>query len=57
MVEQQRMKWQSGVEDFDIDAAKTWTCVGHILRENAQVTPGGFLSTKAQRDDIFPEFR
>jgi hypothetical protein len=57
MVEQQRMKWQSGVEDFDIDAAKTWTSVGHILRENAQVTPGGFLSTKAQRDDIFPEFR
>lgn len=39
-----------GIEDFDIDAAKSWTCVHHVLAEKVDHLDGGFLCTKRDRE-------
>jgi hypothetical protein len=39
------------VEDFDIDAAKVWVCIGHILSEGSDVIDGAFFRTKRDDDD------
>jgi len=41
-----RQPFPSVIEDSDIDAAKVWTCIGHILTEGKQVIDGAFFSTK-----------
>lgn len=40
------------IETEDIDFAKTWTCIGHILQEAPNgFFDGAFFSTKADRED------
>lgn len=46
----ERPKYPSATEDFDIDAAKTWTCIGHILSTKTRVTDGAFLEIRRHHD-------
>lgn len=39
------------IEDTDIDAAKTWTCIAHILQKNQNFIDGAMFTTKADRED------
>ncbi len=41
------------IEDSDIDAAKVWTCIGHVLSTGQDIVDGGFFSTKRDREDHF----
>jgi hypothetical protein len=50
MVASRAAPFSRGVEDWDIDAAKTWTCIGHILHEKVEPFDGGFLSTARDRE-------
>lgn len=46
-----RDRFPAEIDEADIDAAKTWTCIGHILTtDHTQVYDGMFLSTKSDRD-------
>lgn len=38
------------IDDADIDAAKAWTCVGHVLATEARVIDGAYLTTKEDRE-------
>lgn len=40
-------KWPSAAEDSDVDAAKVWTCIGHILTTQADVMDGEFFTTES----------
>lgn len=46
-----RAPFHRDIEDSDIDAAKTWVCIGHILDGKQAVMDGAFFSTKADRDE------
>jgi hypothetical protein len=41
------------IDDEDIDAAKGWTCIGHILTSNATVIDGAFLTTEQDRSSTW----
>jgi hypothetical protein len=46
-----RDRFPAEIEDVDIDAAKSWTCVGHILTTgHEQVIDGVFVSNKRDRE-------
>lgn len=53
MVADKNTRLSRGVEEWDIDAAKTWTCIGHILHERIDIFDGGFISTGEHRKDGF----
>lgn len=50
MREAREEKWPSANTDMDIIMAKTWTCIGHILTENADIHDGQFFSTQRDRE-------
>ena len=42
------------VDAADIDAAKAWTCIGHVLvADHEKVYDGMFLSTESDRNTAF----
>ena len=45
-------KGRDAIEAADIDAAKTWTCIGHILTDGQDVIDGAFFWTKNDRDGM-----
>jgi hypothetical protein len=46
-----RQPFPRDIEDADIDAAKTWVCLGHILTSGNHAIDGAFFSTEADRKD------
>lgn len=39
------------IDDIDIDTAKVWTCIGHVLTSGDRVVDGAFFSIEAHRKD------
>lgn len=49
-------KWPKEIEDTDIDAAKIWTCVAHVLTAGPAFIDGGFWHTAEDRKHVPNEF-
>lgn len=41
--------WPREIEDADIDAAKAWTCIAHVLHSHAHSHDGAFVENKRDR--------
>jgi hypothetical protein len=48
--ERERAKFPRDIDDQDVDAAKAWTCIAHILQTNTEVHDGAMFSTKEDRE-------
>jgi hypothetical protein len=44
-------RWPKDIDDQDIDAAKAWTCVSHILSERGEVMDGVFVVNNRDREE------
>lgn len=42
--------WPREIEDADIDAAKAWTCIAHVLHSNGHPHDGAFIENKRDRE-------
>ena len=45
-------RWPRDVDDADIDAAKAWTCIAHILHSGADPVDGVFVASNRDREDM-----
>lgn len=51
IADRQRERFPREIEDSDIDAAKVWTCIAHILSAGANPMDGVFVASKRDRED------
>lgn len=54
MIASRLSRLPSEIDDADIDAAKVWTCIGHVLTiDHTKVCDGMFISTERDRKSTF----